>query len=126
MRFAIMAFATLLLAAGCRSEPTAAPASQLSPKALAVAINQEGGRAFVGFKEANATVGVDERGRVLVSAETVARMKEYLRGLGLEVLREWDKPFVVVRMNASESLVSALLSHPNIQYVEPIVPGKWD
>jgi hypothetical protein len=126
----LLEVALLAVLAGCAHDsPSAPPAptpQALAAQALADSINAAGGRAFIGFKEAGTARGVDEKGRVLVSPETVNRMRQYVASQGITV--EYAStliPSVVARLRADGALVARLLAHPNIVYVEPIFPGTW-
>lgn len=82
-------------------------------------------RAFIGFKEANADRGVDEKGRVLVSDETIEQMKAYVQTLGVTIRSNHDDaPYISATVPAKLSLISHIRNHPNIDYLEPIIPGE--
>lgn len=132
-------FALLFLLAACAAAPTEAdhcepqqstatvPWSQLSETQLHGEIQRACGRVFLGFKEADASRGVDEQGRSITSAETVARMKSYVLERGFSMEHEYQLiPTVAGRIPTSLELVSELRSHPNVDTVEPIFPGsRW-
>jgi hypothetical protein len=68
---------------------------------LTAKIAEAGGRVFIGFKDADAVAGVDEFGKVLASALSVANAKAHLRSLGVNVTIDFDTmPMVVARMPA--------------------------
>jgi hypothetical protein len=84
------------------------------------------GRVLVGFKEAGQPRGVDGKGVALTSPETVARMKELLRELGVVIEHEYDLPAVAGWMQPTLELVTYLRHHRQVDYLEPIVPGtRW-
>lgn len=100
----------------------AAPWSGMTDEELARHVEKAGGRVFVGFKEPGAARGVDGRGRVLVSRETVSRAKADLRARGLAFEMEYQlTPTVVTTIPAS--LVPVLRKLPFVDVVEPIFPG---
>lgn len=142
LRVAGVAFAVILSACG-KQPPTAAslqlsceaqwqalsrtdtPWRQMTDGALAAKILEAGGRVFIGFKDPGATAGVDERGRVLASAASIAEAKTQLRALGIAIIFEVvDMPTVVARMPAE--LVAQLRRNPLIEYIEPIFPGTYN
>lgn len=89
---------------------------------LAGKIAEAGGRVFIGFKDPAATAGVDELGRVLASAASLASAKAQLRALDVDFEIEFiDMPMVVARMPAA--LLPQVRQNPLIEYVEPIFPG---
>jgi hypothetical protein len=90
---------------------------------LTAAIAEAEGHVVIGFKEADAERGVDEKGQVLVSDETVKRMKSYIRERGIVIEHEYDSPGISAHMPAEVALVSALRGHDNIDYLEPVFPG---
>lgn len=97
-----------------------------SAEGLVAEIARAEGRVFIGFKEADAERGVDARGNVLVSPVTVERMKERLAALGIAVEHEYGlTPAVVAHMPVNPGLVSVLRTHPNVDYLEPVLPGDW-
>lgn len=90
---------------------------------LAAKVAEADGRVFIGFKDSEASAGVDETGRVLVSSASVAASKARLRALGLEFEIEFiDMPTVVTRIPSG--LVAELRANPLIEYIEPIFPGE--
>lgn len=91
---------------------------------LADSIAAAGGRTFIGFKEADARGGVDDWGRVLVSDTTAAAGKAYLRSLGLTFQQESKLTPTVVTV-IDPSLVSMLRANPLIDYVEPVLTGRY-
>jgi hypothetical protein len=100
--------------------------SALSDAALAAEVERACGRVFIGFREAGQSRGVDERGRVLTSAETVARMRQLVRERGVVIEHEYDLPAIAGRMPVGLELVRELRHHPNVDYLEPIFPGtRW-
>jgi hypothetical protein len=114
-----------LLFLGCRDAPTT-PVSAAAEQ-LAQSIATAGGRAFIGFKEAGAERGVDADGRVIVAAETQARTRTYLAEQGIVLEHQFvELPAVVATLVATPRLVARLLAHPNIDYIEPVMPGtRW-
>lgn len=85
-------------------------------------IAEAGARVFIGFKDPGAAGGVDELGRVLASASSVAAAKAQLRALGVDFEIEFiDMPMVAARMSAG--LLPQVRQNPLIEYVEPIFPG---
>jgi hypothetical protein len=101
--------------------------SALSDAALAAEVGRACGRVFIGFREAGQSRGVDEWGRVLTSAGTVARMRQLVRERGVVIEHEYDLiPAVAGRMPVGLELVRELRHHPNVDYLEPIFPGtRW-
>lgn len=97
-----------------------------SAEALTAEIARAEGRVSIGFKEAGAERGVDLRGNVLVSPAAVQRTKERLTELGIAVEHEYRlTPAVVARMPIKLEMVSVLRTHPNVDYLEPVLPGNW-
>ena len=97
-------------------------------QAAADSIRAANGRAFIGFKEAGQVRGVDPQGRVLTTAETVFRMKQFLKDQGIVFEVEYDLPAVAARLPLTanlDALVLSLRTNPNIDYVEPIFPGVY-
>jgi subtilisin family serine protease len=92
---------------------------------LAQAVESAGGRVFIGFKEASAEGGVDNRGRVLTSAGVVRSIKEHLRSLNVAIEWESKSSMPMVGAKIPVALVASLRAHPNIDYIEPIFPGKF-
>ena len=91
----------------------------LSDEELADSIVANGGRVFIGFKEAGARGGVDDWGRVLVSGATVAAGKLYLRSLDLSLEEEYIfTPAVLTTI--PRALVSVIRSHPLVDFLEPV------
>ena len=135
----LVSFALLSLLAACAQAPTqtaecepqqstaTAPWNQLSDAQLHAEIQRACGRVFLGFKEADASRGVDEQGRSITSAETVARMKSYVLERGFTVEHEYQLiPTVAGRIPTRLDLVTELRSHPNIDNIEPLFPGaRW-
>lgn len=122
----LLAFAlAVTVAAACDRSP-AGP----SPEAVAAAdsIRSAGGRAFIGFKEGSAARGVDAFGQPLVTEATVTRMKRYIRDQGITFEFEAQLPYVVARLPVNHALtvlVTRLRTHPNVDYVEPVLRGTY-
>jgi hypothetical protein len=98
----------------------------LSDCELRAVIESVDGSVMVGFKEAGTVRGVDPQGRSLTTTETVSRMKQFLSDRGITI--EWegtDLPHVSARMPPSLDLVRELRGHPNVDYLEPNVPGSY-
>ena len=111
----------VLVTGGCRRDAIP-PESTPAVLELTSRINQAGGLVVIGFKEAKAAHGVDVRGTVLVSTETQARAKAYLRDQGVTITQEFVLlPAVQARMDASAVLVARLRANPNIDYLDPAV-----
>lgn len=92
---------------------------------LAAKIAEAGGEVFIGFKEAGAVGGVDDSGRVLASAATIANAKAVLQSLGINITIDFDTmPMVVARMPAA--VLVHLRQNPLVEYVEPIFPGTYN
>lgn len=91
---------------------------------LAEAVSTADGRVFVGFKEAEAIGGVDAAGRIVVPRATLQEGKDYLASLGLSLEREYELVPAVVTTIAPD-LVGTLRANPLIEYVEPILPGRF-
>lgn len=93
----------------------------MSDSALAVKVDEAGGRVFVGFKDPTALEGVNDSGRVLVTPASVLAGKAHLRSLGAVFEIEFvDMPSVVTRIPGR--LVPELRHNPLIEYIEPIFP----
>lgn len=122
IRVAVLLFGTV----ACRRDPVSVLLDH-TLQAVADSIRAANGRAFIGFKEAGQVRGVDPQGRVLTSSETVLRMKGVLKDRGIILEVEYDLiPAVAARLPLTtglEALVLELRANPNIDYVEPIVPG---
>jgi subtilisin len=101
-----------------------APWWRLSDAELVQEIEKADGTVLIGFKEPGARGGVDDFGRVLVSAPTVASGKSQVRALGAQIQMEFeDMPMVVARIPAAR--VAALRAHPLVDYLEPVTQGEW-
>lgn len=135
MRIALIALGSAV-AVACGADPTAvssqsveatAAASDSAARVLADALRGANGRATIGFKDTGQTRGVDLRGNSLVSTATVARMQDLLRQRGIVIeANGGDLPYVVVRFPSVDAAqVAALLSHPNIDYIEAVSEGTW-
>ena len=94
-----------------------------TPGGIAQMIRAGGNRALIGFKEANATDGVDSYGRVLTRSATTAGVRDLLRSLGVTLQYEFKNLPAVVAV-IPPSIVPALLANPNIDYVEPVGIGR--
>ena len=102
------------------------PFDQLTDAQLRVEIARACGRVLIGFKEANASRGVDDRGAVLTSAATISTMKQYLVDHDVQITWEGlSLPAVAATMDWSFTEVAALRRHPNIDYLEPVFSGNW-
>lgn len=111
------------LAAGRISERRTTRWRLMSRAQLEAKVTESGGRVFIGFKDAHAEAGVDERGRVLAMRSTIDAAKSTLRGLGVDIEFEFtDMPTVVARVPQAQ--LAAVLDNPLIEYVEPIFPGR--
>ena len=56
-------------------------------------------------------------------------MQQYIRDAGTTVEYTIHLPYVVARLPLTPrlpELVAGLRSHPNVDYVEPVVPGTWE
>jgi hypothetical protein len=98
--------------------------ARMSDQEILAVLVQANGRAFVGFKEAGAERGVSPQGESLTSAATVRRMKEYLMSQGVVITSAYDLPAVAAQVPVTLALVSAIRRHLNVDYFEPILPGK--
>ena len=117
----------LICAVACAHDPVGVSPDHASQVA-ADSIRAANGRAFIGFKEAGQVRGVDPQGRVLTTAETVFRMKQFLKDQGIVFEVEYDLPAVAARLPLAgnlDALVRSLRANPNIDYVEPIFPGVY-
>jgi subtilisin family serine protease len=111
-----------LIQEGSRRDDT--PWRRMTGAELSAKVAEAGGRVFIGFKNPEASAGVDEAGRVLVSPANVAAAKTMLRGLGLDFEIEFvDMPTVVTRIGSA--FVPQLRADPLIEYIEPIFPGTY-
>ena len=111
---------------GAQEEVRVSPWDSLSDSALTSVIAEAGGRVGIGFKEAEAARGLDEDGRSTTSDSTVVRMKQWLRDQGIVIT--WESvliPSVAATMQPEETLVSRVRHHPNIDYLEPVLPGSY-
>ena len=71
------------------------PWRRMSDTELAAKISEAGGRVFIGFKDPQASAGVDETGRVLATPASVTSAKAQLRALGIRIEFEFsDMPSV--------------------------------
>jgi hypothetical protein len=103
-----------------------APWSELSTQELAALIQDANGRVFVGYKETNATSGVDGKGNNMTSDSTVQHMTALLLQHGAMI--EWSYeliPAVVAHIPTDVAFLTMLRDHPNVEYVEPIFGGQW-
>ncbi|HET9983411.1 MAG TPA: S8 family serine peptidase [Longimicrobiales bacterium] len=100
------------------------PWFKMTDDELAAKVEEAGGRVFIGFKEPAAAGGVDERGRILVSAATVKSMKEDLRASGVSFYYEYDG-LPAISAKVPVGMVKALRANPRVDYIEPIFPGTW-
>jgi subtilisin family serine protease len=107
--------------------PSATPSPRRSPNftglsdaQLANAVSDAKGQVFIGIKEAGATDGVDPFGRSLVSAATLAGVKETLQTLGVKFNYEF-KTLPAVVATVPPTLVASLRALQNVDYVEPVV-----
>jgi hypothetical protein len=130
----------LLLMAACFEDPTAAatctpqPSNAtgawrgLSDAELLAEVERACGRVFIGFKETNASRGVNEQGENITSEETIVRMKAFVREHGVTIESEFRLiPTIAGRMPPRLDLVTTLRQHPNVDMIEPIFPGsRWD
>lgn len=104
---------------------TDTPWRRMSDADLAAKVAGAHGRVFIGFKDPDATAGVDEIGRVLASRSSIAAAKALLRQQGIPLEFEFiDMPAVVARIPATA--VTGLRHHPLIEYIEPIFPGTYE
>ena len=111
---------------GGRQQTFVSPWDGQTDKELTVAIAQWGGRAFIGFKEADARRGVDEHGFNITSSATVERMKQWVREQGMTITLEYQlTPTVVVLMAPDEQLVSRIRHHENVDHLEPVTVGSY-
>lgn len=92
----------------------------LSESQLANAVSEAKGQVFIGVKESGATDGVDPFGRSLVSAATLASVKQTLTTMGVKFKYEF-KTLPAVIATISPSLVTTVRALPNVDYVEPVV-----
>jgi hypothetical protein len=98
----------------------------LTDQQLYVETRRTCGHVLIGFKEAGAARGVDEKGAALTSAATVASMKAFLHELKVVVDYEYDLPAIAARIQPSLELIRLLRHHPNVDYLEPNFPGtRW-
>jgi hypothetical protein len=119
---------------GCLSEPDCPSPDPnwisvyecFSDSELLAEIAKVDGRVGIGFKEAGMRRGVDPQGRNLTSAETTQSMKAFLLDRGITLIFQGGKmPAVGGRMPLRLELVTELRRHPNIDYVEPDIPGTF-
>lgn len=130
----------LLIAAGtaCSSGPTE-PACASTPAASRSAfacvsdaellrlISDGGGIVMVGFKEAGTARGVDTTGHSVTSEETTLAMKGWLVARGVRFT--WQSaqlPSVAGHVPLRLDLVQEIRRHPNVDYLEPRIPGTFD
>jgi len=103
---------------------TDTPWRRMTNAELSAKIAQADGGVFIGFKDPTAVAGVDEAGRVLANAFSVATGKQALRSLDVEITFEFvDMPMVLGRM--APSRLADVRSNPYIEYVEPLLPGTF-
>lgn len=113
---------TLVQPEGPRRDDT--PWRRMTDAELTAKVAEASGRVFIGFKDPEASAGVDEAGRVLVSSKSVAAAKALLRAHGLDLEIEFiDMPTVVTSIPAG--LVPQLRADRMIEYIEPIFPGTY-
>lgn len=128
------------LAARCKPAPVSPPPASasiqskelvgrgtaLSDEQLHARIKAAKGRVFIGFKEAGAQRGVGPHGEILASRETVQRMRTYLTNLGVRLeYASASMPFVGAHVPDDFALIVILRQHENVDYIEPIFPGKF-
>lgn len=103
-----------------------APWWYMSDSELTGAAVAANGRVAVGFKDPEARGGVDGRGRVLASSQSEEEGKRFLRERGLAFDVEFELlPAVSLTLpQGREELVAEIRAHPNVDYIEPLVPGK--
>ncbi len=80
----------------------------------------------IGFKESNASAGVDAAGRNLTSDATTQRMRQFVSLRGVSVA--WyasSFPAIAGRIPLQLALVAELRRHPNIDYLEPEGVGTF-
>ncbi|TVP57443.1 MAG: hypothetical protein EA351_05955, partial [Gemmatimonadales bacterium] len=90
-----------------------------SDEELESAIEDVGGRVSIGFKNHGAEAGVDIRGRVLTSGQSVQDGRAMLATRDVEIVRE-SRLIPAVSAVIDPSDVGFLQSHPLIDYVEPV------
>lgn len=115
----------LTTSSGASLQAALAPWKEMTDAEILAVLGQAGGRATLGFKEVGQSRGVDASGRVLVSPATVERMKAYIRSQGLTITYEYDMPAVAAQVPLDLAVVTRLRSHPNVDYLEPIIPGTY-
>lgn len=103
----------------------ATPWQTMSTEELTQEIQRVGGRVLIGFKDAGARDGVDNRGMVLASAGAVAEGLALVRSLGGEIQYEF-KRIPAVAATIDIAAVATLRAHPNIDYLEPSAAGSYD
>jgi hypothetical protein len=102
------------------------PWHELSDEQLYQEVATACGRVFIGFKEAGSERGVDDKGVVLTTPETVAQMTSLLHDLNVIIEHAYNLPVVAGWMPVSLELVRTLRYHPSVDYLEPIFPGtRW-
>lgn len=101
------------------SDRKASPWRKLSDDALANAVVGRAGEVMIGFKDSEASDGVDNYGRVMASVAAVGRGRAFLASVGAAVDYEFPS-FPVVHARVSRALVAAIRHHPNIDYIEPV------
>lgn len=102
------------------------PWKRMTDADLTRAVERADGRVFIGFKEVGTRGGVDNLGRVLISADAVRSAKRYLRSLDVAILWEPRTTMPQIVAKVPPALVTALRAHPSIDYIEPIFPGTYD
>jgi hypothetical protein len=108
--------------AGCTGRRDT-PWCRMDDGELQVAIEQAGGRVFIGFRNPGASAGVDEQGHNLTSASVVADGKAWLRSIGVVIEFESQLPYVAAQMEPS--LLQQIRHKSFVEYVEPIFPGTF-
>jgi subtilisin len=90
---------------------------------LAAEVDRVAGRVIIGLKDPALDAGVDNQGRVLVSATQSRAAREQLEGTGVVVDYEFENFPVVVATIEGTGAVSRLRSNPSVDYVEPSATG---
>lgn len=122
---AALVMGTAMALGACQTECVTCGELDKDAKLLAE-IASVNGRVAMGFKEAGAMRGVDERGTNLTSEATTIRMQQFVLQRGFVVT--WlptRQPAMVGRIPLDLALISELRRHPNVDYLEADLPGVY-
>jgi len=93
---------------------------------LAEEINDADGQGFIGFREPDQLAGVDDKGKVLVSDETVLCGKVKVQEMGVNILNEFRlTPVITAEIPSDPDLIIRLRNFALIDYVEPASTGEY-